>query len=263
MRLVTWNVNSLRARLSRVEEFLGYASADVVCLQETKLSDAQFPFERFEALGYESAHFGNGQWNGVALLSRVGLTEVRRGFFDEDPDEAKECRLIEATCAGVRVASVYVPNGRSVGSEQFVAKLEFLERLRRHVLETGDPGAERVVAGDFNVAPADIDVFDPAAFEGATHVTPEERAALARLEDAGLVDVFRRLYAGVAGLYTWWDYRGGAFHRGQGMRIDLVLASETLAARAAWAIVDRQARRGQGGVHQPSDHAPVVVDFSR
>jgi exodeoxyribonuclease-3 len=263
VRLVTWNVNSLRARLPRVEEFLAYASADVVCLQETKLADAQFPFERFEALGYEAAHFGNGPWNGVAVLSRVGIADVRRGFVDEDPDEAAECRLIEATCAGVRVASVYVPNGRALGSEQFAAKLEFLDRLRRHVLVTPAPGGERVLAGDFNVAPADIDVFDPAAFEGATHVTPEERTALARLEEAGLVDVFRRLYAGIPGLYTWWDYRGGAFHRGQGMRIDLVLASEPLAARATWAIVDRQARRGQGGPRQPSDHAPVVVDFSR
>jgi exodeoxyribonuclease III len=253
LRLATWNVNSLMARLPRVEEWIGYAEPDVLCLQETKQADASFPTAAFEALGYESAHHGDGRWNGVAILSRVGLSEVSTGL---GPDyEQQGSRLLAADCGGVRVHSVYVPNGRSLDSEHYVAKLEWLDRLRAMLEETADPKKPVAVCGDFNVAPEDRDVWDPAAFEGATHVSAPEREALARLEEWGLVDVFRRLYPD-NGLFTWWDYRAGNFHKHQGMRIDLVLVTEVLAGRATFALIDRNARKGS----KPSDHAPLFVD---
>jgi len=256
MRLATWNVNSLKARLGRVEEWLGYAAPDVLCMQETKLSDADFPSMAFSALGYESAHHGEGRWNGVAILSRVGLDDVVAGFSDQVEDESVEARLLSATCAGVRVSSVYVPNGRSVGSEFYEAKLAWLERILRHLKDTGDPGGRAIVCGDFNIAPDDRDVWDPKAVHGATHVSPAERQALAALLDWGLVDTFRELYD-EGRLFSWWDYRAGDFHQHRGMRIDLVLATRPLAERAVFALVDRFARKGK----LPSDHAPVLVDF--
>ncbi|MBV8690776.1 MAG: endonuclease/exonuclease/phosphatase family protein, partial [Actinobacteria bacterium] len=175
MRIATWNVNSLKARMPRVEEWLGYAQPDVICMQETKLTDAAFPTMAFTAMGYESAHHGQGQWNGVAILSKVGLDDVVAGFSDQKEDEEVESRLISATCGGVRVSSVYVPNGRSVGSEHYEAKLAWLERLSGHLIATTDPKSDAVVCGDFNIAPTDTDVFDPAAYAGQTHVTPPER----------------------------------------------------------------------------------------
>ncbi len=253
MRIATWNVNSLKARLDRVTGWMAEARPDVLCLQETKLADAAFPAMAFEALGYESAHHGDGRWNGVAVLSRVGLEDVRRGF--DGPADAAGCRLLAATCGGVRVHSVYVPNGRSVGSEHFEEKLRWFAALRSLLDERCDPADPVVVCGDVNVAPRDSDVWDPAALVGSTHVTPEERAALDEVCAWGLVDAFR-LHHADPGLYTWWDYRGGAFHRRQGMRIDLVLLSRPLAERCTWALVDRNERKGQ----QPSDHAPVLVD---
>ena len=255
LRICTWNVNSLRARLARVEEFLTYAQPDVVCMQETKVSDAAFPAMAFQALGYDSAHHGGaGRWNGVAILSRVGLEKVEAGFGTDEPEA--ECRFISATCGGVRVSSVYVPNGRVVGSEHYAAKLDWLGELRDHLVSSCDPAGDVVVCGDFNVAPEDRDVYDPSRFVGATHVSPAEREALGRLLEWGLVDTFR-LVRPEDRLFTWWDYRAGDFHQHRGMRIDLVLASRSLADRASWALVDRNARKGK----QPSDHAPLLVDF--
>ncbi len=255
MRIATWNVNSLKARLARVEEWLELAQPDVLCMQETKLADAAFPAMAFEALGYAAAHHGEGRWNGVAILSRVGLDDVVAGFADGGAPDA-EARLVSATCGGVRVASVYVPNGRSLDHEQYRYKLAWLERLRRHLGATLEPSADAVVCGDFNIAPDDRDVWDPGHFVGATHVSEPERAALADVEAWGLVDVFRRHYSD-GGLFSWWDYRGGDFHQKRGMRIDLILATPALAARSAFALIDRNARKGQ----QPSDHAPVIADF--
>lgn len=255
MRLVTWNVNSLKARLPRVEAWLAEVEPDVVCLQETKLADKAFPDLAFRSLGYESIHCGEGRWNGVAVLSRVGLDDVVCDFADGgDPDA--EARLVTATCGPLRVTSVYVPNGRAVGHDHWHYKLRWLARLRDHVAATRVPGLGTVVCGDFNIAPDDRDVYDPAKYVGATHVSPEERAALAALCDLGLVDVFRSHYE-EGGLFSWWDYRAGDFHQGRGMRIDLVLADRELAERSTWALIDRNARKGT----QPSDHAPVLVDF--
>ena len=254
MRLATWNVNSLTARLARVTEWIGAHGPDVLCLQETKQADVKFPTEAFSALGYESAHHGDGRWNGVALLSRVGLADVVRGFGS--PEDAGGCRIIAATCGGVRVLSVYVPNGRSLQSEFYTVKLEWLARLRGMLDETCGAGDPVAVCGDFNVAPDDGDVWDPAKFVGATHVSEPERAALRHVEAWGLTDVFRRFND--PGVFTWWDYRAGDFHQGRGMRIDLVLLSAGLADRAKAAAMDRDARKGQ----KPSDHAPVIVDIS-
>lgn len=256
MRIATWNVNSLKARLPRVEEWLAYAEPDILCMQETKLSDATFPHMAFSALGYESVHHGSGQWNGVAILSKVGISDPVNGFcegLEADPDT----RLITATCGGVRVSSIYVPNGRAVDSDHFQYKLSWFERLRSHLEQSADPDTPVAVCGDYNVAPEDRDVWDPAKFTG-THVTKAERDAVKRLEDWGLVDAFRVLYPDTDRLYTYWDYRAGDFHNHRGMRIDLVLVSKALAERATWAIVDRNARKGK----LPSDHAPLVVDFA-
>jgi exodeoxyribonuclease-3 len=257
MRIATWNVNSMRARLERVEEWLEMVEPDVCCFQETKLADGAVPTDRFEKLGYEVAHHGDGRWNGVAIASRVGLAEIERGFTGGgDAKDSAECRLISATCGKVRVMSVYVPNGRSVESEHFQAKLAFLHDLRHHLDTTCEPSEAVVICGDFNVAPADIDVFDSAYFVGATHVTPQERDALAEVLDFGLIDVFRAEYPETPRLFTWWDYRAGDFHSGRGMRIDLVLATRPLADHVTFALVDRNARKGK----QPSDHAPVIIE---
>ncbi|MBK9178986.1 MAG: exodeoxyribonuclease III [Acidimicrobiales bacterium] len=265
MRIATWNVNSLKARLARVEEWLELARPDVLCMQETKLADAAFPALAFEALGYASAHHGEGRWNGVAILSRVGLDDVVAGFADAEAPDAEapdaeapdaEARLLSATCGGVRVVSVYVPNGRSLDHEQYRYKLAWLGRLRRHLAATVDPSGDAVVCGDFNIAPDDRDVWDPGHFVGATHVSEAERAALGDLEAWGLVDVFRRHFD-ADGLFSWWDYRGGDFHQKRGMRIDLILATPSMASRSVFALIDRNARKGQ----QPSDHAPVIADF--
>ena len=257
MRLVTWNVNSLNARLERVEEWLAECRPDVVCLQETKLADSAFPALAFAGLGYEAAHHGEGRWNGVAILSRVGLDDVVSGFADGAPPDA-EARLLTATCGGVRVMSAYVPNGRSLDHEHYQYKLAWLERLVGHLTATADPTGPVAVCGDFNIAPADIDVWDPAAVHGATHVSPPERAALARLLEWGLTDVFRDRFPDVERLYSWWDYRAGNFHKGIGMRIDLVLGSAAVAARVNGALVDRNARKGK----LPSDHAPLVIGLA-
>lgn len=256
MRIATWNVNSLKARLPRVEEWLGYAQPDVLCLQETKMTDAAFPALTFAALGYDAAHHGHGRWNGVAILSRVGLEGVSAAFSGQPAAEDTESRIVSATCAGVRVASVYVPNGRSVGSDHYRAKLAWLAELKAHLEAECDPASPVAVCGDFNVAPDDRDVWDPVVVHGSTHVSPPERQAIADLEAWGLVDGFRRCYAQDR-LYSWWDYRAGDFHQHRGMRIDLILVSSCLAERITFALIDRFARKGR----QPSDHAPVLVDI--
>jgi exodeoxyribonuclease-3 len=253
VRIATWNVNSLGARLARVEEWLDYTRPDVLCLQETKMADEVFPHGAFTALGYETVHHGDGRWNGVAIASRVGLAEASSGLGAEFDTQGS--RLIAADCGGVRIVSVYVPNGRSLDSDQYPAKLAWLVRLRALLDETSAPDRPLAVCGDFNVAPEDRDVWDPAQFEGATHVSPPERAALGDLLSWGLVDVFRRLYDD-DNLFTWWDYRAGNFHKHRGMRIDLILLTEALAGRTYYGLIDRNARKGQ----KPSDHAPVFVD---
>ncbi|HEX7443868.1 MAG TPA: exodeoxyribonuclease III [Acidimicrobiales bacterium] len=256
MLIATWNVNSLKARLPRVEQWLEENQPDIVCLQETKLTDDAFPALAFETLGYSAAHHGQGQWNGVAILSRVGLDDVVAGFGDgAEPDP--DARVVWATCGGIRVSSVYVPNGRALDDDHYTYKLAWLERLRGVLDAREDPASDLVVCGDFNIAPVDADVWDPAEFVGATHTSEPERAALGRLEGWGLVDVFQRRHPD-GGIFSWWDYRAGNFHKGKGMRIDLVLATEALAARSADDRVDRDARKGQ----KPSDHAPVIAEFS-
>ncbi len=253
MRIATWNVNSLTARLPRVEEWIEYARPDVLCLQETKQADTVFPHGAFAALGYESAHHGDGRWNGVAIVSRVGLEGVSTGLGSGD-DEAGT-RLIAADCGGVRVLSVYVPNGRSLDSEQYPLKLAWLARLRALLDETASPDHPVAMCGDFNIAPEDRDVWKPSEFEGMTHVSPAEREALAELEAWGLTDAFRLVHSADE-LFSWWDYRGGDFHSHRGMRIDLILVTEVLARNTTYALIDRQARKGQ----KPSDHAPVFID---
>ncbi len=254
LRIATWNVNSLAARMPRVSEWLQAVEPDVLCLQETKATDAAFPAADLAALGYETAAAGDGAYNGVAILSRVGLEDVTRGFVREPGFPGPERRSIAATCGGVRAWCVYVPNGRVPGSEHYEYKLAWLAALAAAVREQLDAGTPLVLCGDFNVAPTDADVWDPAAFAASTHVTEPEREAIRSLLALGLTDVMPRALKGEP--YTYWDYRAGMFHKGEGMRIDLVLLSAQLAAGVRDAYVDRDARKGT----KPSDHAPVVVD---
>lgn len=257
MRIATWNVNSVKQRVPRLLPWLDERRPDVVCLQETKLADEPFAEllgRELRDRGYEAATYGEATWNGVAILSRVGLEDVTRGLPDGPGFPHQEARAVSATCGGVRLVSVYVPNGRSPGSEHYRYKLEWLAALRDHVA-AGDP-ASTVVLGDVNIAPTDDDVFDPDAYVGQTHVTPPEREALRELQAVGLHDVVRDRWPGER-VFTYWDYRAGMFHQDLGMRIDLVLAGDAVAERVAAAWVDRHARKGKG----PSDHAPVIVDL--
>jgi exodeoxyribonuclease-3 len=256
MRLATWNVNSLAARMPRVVEWLAATRPDVLCLQETKLADSAFPHDELRELGYQAAVYGTGQWNGVAIVSAVGIDGVRRGFDGEPGFPDAEARALAATCGGVRVWSLYVPNGRTVDSPHFAYKLAWLAALRAAIGAEATTWPAMAVCGDFNVAPRDVDVWDPGAFAGSTHVTPSERAAVASLVEIGFVDVEARALKGDRP-FTYWDYRAGNFHKGLGMRIDLVLLSTALAGRVSDAYVDRDARKGK----LPSDHAPVVVDI--
>jgi exodeoxyribonuclease III len=255
MRVATWNVNSLKARLGRLEDWLSVVAPDVLCVQETKLSDDAFPALAFRALGYEGVHHGEGRWNGVAILSRVGVADVVDGFAPGVAPDG-EARLLTATCGGVRVVTGYAPNGRMVGHPQYHHKLDWLGRLRQHLKLTADPADDVVVCGDLNVAPDDRDVWDPTLCHGGTHVSGPEREALSAVCDWGLVDVLRVRHQ-EARLFTWWDYRAGAFHKHEGMRIDLVLASAPLVDRLSWVLIDRNGRKGKAA----SDHAPVVVEF--
>jgi exodeoxyribonuclease-3 len=254
VRFATWNVNSLTARWERVAGWIEAHAPDVLCLQETKQDDAKFPYDGFAELGYEAVHHGEGRWNGVAIASRVGIEgTVGRGFGTQEDESG--ARFVTATCAGVEVMSCYVPNGRALDDPFYEKKLAWLDRLAVHI---GTIPASRalIVAGDFNVAPTDLDVWDPAALEGSTHVTEPERSRVEVLCKLGLDDVVRRRL-GDEQVFTWWDYRSGAFHRGWGLRIDLVLCSAAVAEHVTEAYVDRNARKGV----KPSDHAPVVVEF--
>ena len=253
--IATWNVNSLKARLPRVQDWMHDVQPDVLLLQETKMTDKVFPALTFSEMGYESAHFGQGQWNGVAILSKAGLTNVRNNFVVGEPDH--EARIITADCSGVTVVSVYVPNGRALDHEHYQYKLSWMDRLAAHVAAIAKPTDNLVVAGDYNIAPADADVWDTKALEGSTHVSAPERARLQALADWGLRDVVREQHP-EPGIYSWWDYRNGSFHRGWGMRIDLALVTKSVADNTTWSAIDRNARKGE----QPSDHAPVLIEVS-
>ena len=273
MRIATWNVNSLKARQEAVERWLDRAEPDVLLIQETKLSDADAPLMPFRMLGYEMAHHGEGRWNGVAILSRVGIDDVVTNFGDrpvrdstagaavavgeDDFDPFDEARMISAVCGGVRVASLYAPNGREVDSAFYEGKLRWFERLGRWLAETQSPESPVLLGGDYNVTPADEDVWDAVKAHGGTHVSERERDALAALRAWGLVDTYRILRH-ERGRFSWWDYRAGNFHRNEGMRIDLLYGTAPVAARAVWAEIDREARKGPP---TPSDHAPVILDL--
>ena len=241
--------------MDRVEEWLLDVQPDVVCMQETKMAEDAFPTETFAAMGYESVHHGQGQWNGVAILSRVGLENPIRNFADgQEPDP--EARLVTATCAGIRVSSVYVPNGRELDHDHYKYKLAWMKRLIDHLDADTSPTQGVIVTGDYNIAPEDQDVYNPADFVGATHVSEAERQVLRDLEAWGMSDVFRHHHSDDK-LYSWWDYRAGGFNQNKGMRIDLILATQSVLEKTRWTIVDRQARKGE----KPSDHAPVLVDI--
>ena len=267
MRIATWNVNSLKARLEKVSWWLDRARPDVLLMQETKLADSDAPREVFQQAGYELAHHGEGRWNGVAIASRVGIGEVVTNFGQAlqpartpevaDDEPLAEARMVSAVCGDVRVVSLYAPNGRVVDSPFYQAKLVWYERLARWLAEAADPGSPLVLGGDFNVAPEDADVWDPKACHGGTHVSLPERQAFARLRDWGLVDAYR-LHHPEAGRYTWWDYRAGNFHKNFGMRIDHLLVTPPVAKRTMAAEIDREARKGKP---IPSDHAPMVIDL--
>jgi exodeoxyribonuclease-3 len=254
LRIATWNVNSLKVRLEQVLQFAATAQPDLLALQETKLSDDQFPFQALEAAGYRAVASGQKTYNGVALLARGELTDVTIGLPGlEDPQR----RWLAATLGSVRVVDVYVPNGQSVGSDKYVYKLGWLEALQAAIAAELARHPELVLLGDFNIAPEDRDVHDPRVWEGQVMVSEPERGALRRLLDAGLVDVFRR-FEQPAQSYSWWDYRMNAYRRKRGLRIDLILASHALAARCSAARIDEEPRRHE----RPSDHAPVLADFA-
>jgi len=276
MRIATWNVNSLKARQEAVDNWLERADPDILLMQETKLGDVDAPVMAFGMAGYQLVHHGEGRWNGVAIAARNGLAidDVVTNFGDgpvrdsgpgaaaaaeDDFDPFDEARVLAATVEGLRVVAVYAPNGRVVGSPFYQGKLAWFERLGRYLDEErkAGHGDRLVVGGDFNVAPADIDVWDPRAAHGGTHVSEPERAAVRALIDRGLVDSYRARH-NEAGRYTWWDYRAGMFHKNFGMRIDLLLAAEPVAARLVDAEIDRQARKGPP---IPSDHAPLSIDL--
>jgi exodeoxyribonuclease III len=267
MRIATWNVNSLKARLEKVTWWLARAKPDVLLMQETKLADADAPTAVFRDAGYELAHHGEGRWNGVAIASRVGIADVMTNFGEPlrppatpdvaDDEPLAEARMISAVCGGLRIISVYAPNGRVVGSPFYVAKLGWFERLARWLTDARKPHEALVVGGDLNVAPTDADVWDAQACHGGTHVSEPERAAFARLCQWGLIDAYR-LHHPEPGRYTWWDYRAGNFHKNFGMRIDHLLVSDPVAKRTVWAEIDREARKGKP---IPSDHAPLVIDL--
>jgi exodeoxyribonuclease-3 len=272
MRIATWNVNSLKARLEKVEWWLDRAAPDVLLMQETKLADEEAPAMPFRMAGYDLLHHGEGRWNGVAIASRAGIADVVTNFGDgpvrdsgpgaatpgeEDFDPFDEARMVSAVCGGVRVVSVYAPNGRVVDSAWYAGKLRWFARLGRWLAETQDPGAPLLIGGDFNVAPTDEDVWDAAAAHGGTHVSQAERAAFAALLAWGLTDTWRAANPGLR-RFTWWDYRAGNFQRNEGMRIDHLLATAPVASRSVAVEVDREARKG---TPTPSDHAPVVLDL--
>jgi exodeoxyribonuclease III len=276
MRIATWNVNSLKARMDRVEEWLTLRGPDVLLMQETKLADEAAPEMPFQMAGYELLHHGEGRWNGVAIASRVGISDVVTNFGDgpvrrspgpggvADAVEAEasitpsdEARMVSAVCGGVRVVSVYAPNGRALDTPFYRAKLAWFDRMLRWLRETRTPDEPIAIGGDYNVAPEDMDVWDMHAFAGSTHVSPEERAAMAAMRDWGLVDAYR-LHHPEPGKFSWWDYRAGDFHNGRGMRIDHLYLTRPVADRCTAAEIDRDSRKGK----LPSDHAAMWIDLA-
>ncbi len=255
MKLVTWNINSIRARTERLMTWIGRERPDVLCLQETKVEDPGFPLDALTAAGYHVATFGQKSYNGVAIASTAPLGDVARGFGDgESPEDA---RVIAATTHGVRVVDVYVPNGQDLASDRYPYKLAWFQRLRAYLERTATPQAELVVCGDMNVTADDRDVWSPEQWRDQIHCSPAERAALDEVRAFGLTDVFR-MHAPDGGVYSWWDYRGVSFFKNQGLRIDHILATAPLAARCTACTIDRTARKGQDA----SDHAPVIATFA-
>ena len=259
--------------MDAVEAWLGKVQPDILLIQETKLSDTDAPIMPFRMLGYDLIHHGEGRWNGVAIATRVGADDVITNFGDgpvrdsssgstvgvseDDFDPFDEARMVSAVCGGIRVASLYAPNGRVVGSPFYDGKLNWFDRLSRWLVETRSADEPLILGGDYNITPSDDDVWDTVAAHGSTHVSQPERAALARLRNWGLEDAYRRVQPAL-GRFSWWDYRAGMFHRNEGMRIDLLYATPLVADRVIWAEVDREARKGPP---TPSDHAPVVIDL--
>ena len=257
-RFATWNVNSLKVRQERVEQWLDDVAPDIVCMQETKLADSAFPQLAFEALGYSAAHHGEGRWNGVAVLSRVGLDDVSFGFADDAEPDA-EARLMTATCGGIKIINVYVPNGRALDADHYVYKLAWLDRLAAHLANVAGTGRRRDHRRRLQHRPGRRGRLRPGQVH-RTRPTPAHPSEIdwRRCIGWGLTDVFRQQHPDAAKVFSWWDYRAGDFHEGRGMRIDLVLASASVARRAEWMIIDRNARKGKS----PSDHAPVVLDLA-
>jgi exodeoxyribonuclease-3 len=279
VRIATWNVNSLKARMEKVEWWLDRAAPDVALLQETKLGDSDAPVMAFAMAGYDLIHHGEGRWNGVAVAVRQGIavSDVVTNFGDrpvrdsgpgsvaaaeEDFDPLDEARMLAVTLRDgveepLRVVSLYGPNGRVVDSPFYLGKLAWYDRLRLWLDQAADPAQPLILGGDFNIAPTDVDVWDPRAAHGGTHVSDREREAFRRLLEWGLTDVYRELRP-EKGRFTWWDYRAGNFHKNFGMRIDHLLATKPVAGRVVWAEIDREARKGKP---IPSDHAPLIVDL--
>lgn len=267
MRIATWNVNSLKARLEKVLWWLDRAKPDVLLMQETKLPDADAPSSTFQEVGYELVHHGEGRWNGVSIASRCGMGQVITNFGEPlrpartsdtgDDEPLAEARMVSADCGGIRIVCVYAPNGRQLDSPFYEAKLVWFDKLARWINQAVAPETPTVIGGDFNVAPDDIDVWDPQVCHGGTHVSERERQAYARLSNAGFADAYR-LHHPEPGRYTWWDYRAGSFYKNVGMRIDHLLVTEPLKRRVIWSEIDREARKGKP---VPSDHAPVVIDI--
>ncbi len=254
MKIATWNVNSITARLPLVLQWLEAAQPDVLCLQEIKIIDAKFPHEPFVQLGYSVETFGQPTYNGVAIVSRFPCQDVQRGFPDDDI--TAQSRLIAATVKDVRIVNIYLPNGQAVGSEKYAFKLDWMKRLRNFLDTNCEPDAQVLLCGDFNVAPEDRDVHDPKAWEGSVLVSNAERAALEEIRGWGFIDVFR-LHHQEEKQFSWWDYRMMAFRRNMGLRIDHIWVTPTLAARSQAAWIDKEPRKWE----RPSDHTPVVAEF--
>ena len=256
MRIASWNVNSIRTRVDQTVAWSVANDADVVLLQETKCGDGDFPFAAFADAGYEVAHHGVDHWNGVAIASRVGIDDVHRGFHGPQSPPFDEPRLVAATCGGVRVWSVYVPNGRELDDPHYLYKLVWLERLRSELATTDAVAGRSIIAGDFNVAPADLDIYDPKRWRRRTHASPAERDGIRHLLELGFADIARDHHADTHE-FTWWNYRPGQFEKDAGLRIDLALCSPSIAATVDRVWVDRAARAHE----RPSDHAPLVLDL--
>ncbi len=256
MKIVSWNINSLRKRQERLLGWLAETQPDVVCLQETKCTDEQFPAEELQSAGYFSAFHGQKSYNGVAILARREITDVRAALCDEEEDP--QARVLAGTVGGVRIVSVYAPNGQAVGSPAYDYKMRWYARLRRCLARHEDLSSDLAVCGDFNVAPEDVDVHDPELWRGSIMCSEGERAAFRELCAAGLADTLR-LCRPEGGIFTWWDYRMLSFPKNRGLRIDAVLASHSLGARCVEAGVEREMRKGK----EPSDHAPIWARFSR